>query len=150
MLILWKVLHQCTFFLASTSFMVIGSWSCLRRRRFWLYGNQPHSAMGFLLGYTSVNAFYQVLLTTGIISVGSNSISPIIYSILKVSISCFDLNIYIYIFMFRSVLLSLLLATMMFHKEHQKWRSICDFCHICIEKNTAEKNHHVQQPTSEE
>ena len=52
--------------------------------------------------------------------------------------------------MFRSVLLSLLLSTMMFHKEHQKRRSVCDFCHICIEKNKDENNYHAQQPTSEE
>ena len=52
--------------------------------------------------------------------------------------------------MFRSVLLRLLLDIMMFHKEQQKRRSICDFCHICIEKNTDQNNYRVQQPTEEE
>ena len=96
MLIIWKVWHQCTFFSVSISFMVIVSWSCLRRRRFLLYGNQPHYEMDFLLDSTSVNAFSQVLLITGIISVGINSISPIIFSIQKVSISCFALK-YIFV-----------------------------------------------------
>ena len=46
-LILWKMIVPIPFFPVSISFMVILSRSCLCMRRFWLYGNQPHSEMNF-------------------------------------------------------------------------------------------------------
>ena len=60
------------------SLMVIISRSCSCIRILRLYGNQPCSAMDFLLGSTSENEFYQALLIMGMMSVGINSISPII------------------------------------------------------------------------
>ena len=65
------------YLLVSISYMVIVSRSCLCVRIFRLYGNQPHSAMAFLFDYTSENDFTQALLIMGIISLDSNSISPI-------------------------------------------------------------------------
>ena len=76
--------------------------------------------------------FHKALFIMGIISIGSNSISPIMCSIRKLIISCFASPVYI--FMFRYFLLSLLLATMVFNKEHQKQRSVCYFHYICIAK----------------
>ena len=72
--------------------MIIVAWSCLCIRRFLLFGNQLCSAMDFLLDYTSENEFTQALLISGIISVGSISMSPIICSIRYVSISWFALT----------------------------------------------------------
>ena len=104
--------------LVSISFMVVASQSCLCGGRFWLYWYQTCSKMALLLEYTYENDFFKALLIIGKISAGNNPTSPIICSIRKVSISCFFLTMYI--FMFSSVLLSLHLATMIFRKEHRK------------------------------
>ena len=72
---------NASFFSVSISFMVILSKSCLCIRIFQLYGNQPRSRMDFLLDSNSDNYFTQSLLVIGMISVESNSISPIICSI---------------------------------------------------------------------
>ena len=80
---------------------------------------------GVSLGSTSENEFTRYLLISVMISVGSSSMSPIICLIRFVSISRYHLTGCF--FMFRSIMLRLLLAKMMLHKEHQKQRSICDF-----------------------
>ena len=151
-LIIWKILNlrkklgtNPLFFTLSISFMVIVAQSFLCIRRFWLYGNQPCSEIHFLMDSTSDNEFTQALLISGIISVVISSISPIIWSIWCVSISCFTLRRLV--FMFSSVLLILLPDTMMCHTEHQKPRSICDFHQICISKNPDQNNYYVHQTT---
>ena len=107
--------YQSPFYFVLIYFMFVVSQSCLCIRIFKFYGNQPRSAIDSLLDYTSANEFTQALLLGGMISVGSNYMSPIICSIWCASISCFALTRCI--LMLRSVMLSLLPATMIFHTD---------------------------------
>ena len=84
--------HQSPFFIKFNIIHGNITKSCLCIIIFWFYGNQPRPAMFYLFYSTSGNEFTQDLLISGMISVVSISMSPIICLIWCVSMSCFFLT----------------------------------------------------------